>query len=170
MTSPITLKGLNHVAWRCIDAEQTRQFYEDVLGLPLAHTVTSDHVPSTGEHAPYFHLFFEMGDGSYVAFFDIRDGKGATMSEDTPAWVHHFAFAVDTVDQVLAMKERLEKAGNEVLGVTDHHFIQSIYFFDPNGLRLEVTARTETDAYMAEAKRVSHAALQKWTAEKRAAQ
>ena len=169
MTATVSLKGLNHVAWRCIDAEQTRRFYEDVLGLPLVHTITSDHVPSTGEYAPYFHIFFEMGDGSYIAFFDIRDGKGATVSADTPSWLHHFAFEVATVDEVLAMKRRLESAGIEVIGVTDHHFINSIYFFDPNGLRLEVTARTETREYMDEARRHAHAALRKWSEEKGAA-
>ncbi|CAN5601625.1 VOC family protein [soil metagenome] len=169
MTRTITLKGLNHVAWRCIDAEQTRHFYEDLLGLPLAHTVQSDVVPSTGEEAPYFHIFFEMGDGSYIAFFDIRDGKGATVSADMPAWVHHFAFEVDTEADVLAMKERLEAGGVEVLGVTDHHFIRSIYFFDPNGLRLEVTVRVETQDYMDRAKLKAHAALRQWTQEKEAA-
>jgi len=169
MTSAVTLKGLNHVAWRCIDAEQTRHFYEDVLGLPLVHTVTSDRVPSTGELAPYFHIFFEMGDGSYIAFFDIRDGKGATVSADMPAWVHHFAFEVASVADVQAMKDRLEAAGIEVLGITDHHFINSIYFFDPNGLRLEITARTETGEYMDKAKSHAHDALRKWTEEKHAA-
>ena len=134
MTKTVTLKGFNHVAWRCIDAEQTRHFYEDILGLPLAHIVKSDHVPSTGEYAPYCHLFFEFADNSYLAFFDIRDNKGATLSEDMPRWIHHFAMEVDTMEEVLTMKKRLEDAGIEVLGVTDHHFIQSIYFFDPNGL------------------------------------
>jgi catechol-2,3-dioxygenase len=82
-------------------------------------------------------------------------------------WVHHFAFEVDTIDEVRAIKERLEKAGIEVLGVTDHHFIQSIYFFDPNGLRLEVTTRSETEEYMNDAKQRAHAALSEWTATKR---
>ena len=50
MNTSIRLQKLNHVAWRCIDAEQTRHFYEDILGLPLAHVVTEDHVPSTGEY------------------------------------------------------------------------------------------------------------------------
>jgi len=167
MTPPITLKGLNHVAWRCVDAEQTRHFYEDLLGLPLAHTVQSDVVPSTGEQAPYFHIFFEMGDGSYIAFFDICDGKGATVSSDMPPWVHHFAFEADSVADVVQMKVRLEQAGVEVLGITDHHFIHSIYFFDPNGLRLEITARTETREYMEKAKSEAHAALASWTEQKR---
>jgi catechol 2,3-dioxygenase-like lactoylglutathione lyase family enzyme len=169
MQSKIVLQKLNHVAWRCVDAEETRRFYEDILGLPLAHTVGADSVPSTGEYAPYFHIFFELADGSYIAFFDIRDGKGVSVSDDTPKWVHHFAFEVETVDDVLAMKARLEDAGVKVIGVTDHHFIRSIYFFDPNGLRLEVTTRTETQEYMDMAKSRAHAALDNWTAEKRAA-
>jgi catechol 2,3-dioxygenase-like lactoylglutathione lyase family enzyme len=175
MTAPhnaarkIPLRGLNHVAWRCIDAEQTRQFYEDLLGLSLAHIVRSERVPSTGEYAPFCHLFFEMRDGSYIAFFDICDGRGATLSSDMPKWIHHFAFEVDTIDELHTIKQRLEKAGIEVLGVTDHHFVQSIYFFDPNGLRLEVTTRTETDEYMNDAKQKAHAALAEWTATKRSA-
>jgi catechol-2,3-dioxygenase len=80
--------------------------------------------------------------------------------------VHHFAFEVDTIDEVRAIKERLEKAGIEVLGVTDHEFVQSIYFFDPNGLRLEVTTRTAGEAYMRDARHKAHAALAEWTSAK----
>jgi len=167
MTAIIALKRLNHVAWRCIDAEQTREFYEDLLGLPLVHVVRSERVPSTGEYSPYCHLFFEMRDGSCIAFFDIRDGRGATLSADMPKWVHHFAFEVATIDEVRAMKEKLQKAGIEVLGLTDHHFIQSIYFFDPNGLRLEVTTPTASDEYMKDVKQKAHAVLAEWTATKR---
>ena len=168
MSQTVELKKLNHVAWRCADAEQTRQFYEDVLGLPLAHTITSDVVPSTGEAAPYFHLFFELGDGSYVAFFDVGDGRGATLSDDMPNWLHHFAFEVDSIEEVKAMKAGLESAGVEVLGVTDHHFIQSIYFFDPNGLRLEVTTRTGTPQYMEMGRNRAHEELAAWTAKMQA--
>ena len=81
-----------------------------------------------------------------------------------PKWVHHFAFEVATIDEVRAMKERLQKAGIEVLGLTDHQFIQSIYFFDPNGLRLEVTTPTASEEYMKDAKQKAHAALAEWTA------
>ena len=167
MTNAVTLQKLNHVAWRCKDAEETRQFYEDILGLPLAHTVQADKIASTGEDAPYFHLFFELGDGSYVAFFDICDGKGATQVEDMPLWLHHFAFEVDTLDQVHTMKDQLEKAGIDVVGVTDHGFIKSIYFFDPNGIRLEVTTRTKDKTYMDKAKVPAREALALWTAAKR---
>jgi len=170
MAEGTILRKLNHVAWRCADAEQTRRFYEDLLGLPLVHTVTSDRVPSTGELAPYFHLFFELSDGSYIAFFDIGDGRGATLPSDMPPWVHHFAFEVDSIADVHAMKARLQQAGVEVIGVTDHHFIQSIYFFDPNGLRLEVTTRTESKEYMEAGRREAHDALARWTKAKSAAQ
>ncbi len=156
MSQSVALRKLNHVAWRCASAEQTRQFCEDVLGLALAHTITSDIVPSTGEAAPHFHLFFELGDGSCVAFFDVGDGRGATLSADMPTWHHHFAFEVDSIEDVKAMKARLEAAGVDVLGITDHHFIQSIYFFDPNGLRLEVTTRTATPEYMAGGRSRAH--------------
>ena len=75
MTKLNRIGGLHHYAYRCRNAE-TRSFYEDLLGLPLAHVIQADEVPSTGASEPYVHLFFEFGDGSYIAFFDLerRDG------------------------------------------------------------------------------------------------
>ena len=70
-----SIDKLHHFAYRCRNAEETRAFYEDVLGLKLAHVIGADTVPSTGEYSPYFHIFFELGDGSYVAFFDLGDDK-----------------------------------------------------------------------------------------------
>ena len=70
--------GLHHWAFRCRYSEETRHFYEDILGLPLAAAVFHERVPSTGEYCPYYHIFFELADGSYVAFFDLLDGKGYT--------------------------------------------------------------------------------------------
>ncbi len=66
-------------AWRCRDAEETRHFYEDILGLPLVHLVQADNVPSTGEYCPYVHIFLRLRDGSHLAFFDLGDDtiKGA---------------------------------------------------------------------------------------------
>ena len=85
------IRSLHHFAWRCRDAEETRHFYEDLLGLPLVYVVRLDNVPSTGEHCPYIHLFFAMTDGSYLAFFDLGDGIKAEPSPNTPAWVNHLA-------------------------------------------------------------------------------
>src|SRR3546814_19959664 len=68
------INKLNHFAWRCRDAEETRRFYEDLLGLPLVHVIKSDPVPSTGEYCPYVPIFFAMRDGSFITFFDLGAG------------------------------------------------------------------------------------------------
>lgn len=162
------IKSLHHFAWRCRDAEETRAFYEDLLGLKYAHLIKADYVPSTGEYCPYVHIFFEMGDGSYIAFFDLGDDVTAAPSSNTPAWVNHLALELESEDELLAAKKRLEDAGVEVIGVTDHHIIKSIYFFDPNGVRLELTVRTvgqeELDRGIADAR----TGLQAWNREKAA--
>jgi catechol 2,3-dioxygenase-like lactoylglutathione lyase family enzyme len=162
-----TIHGLHHFAWRCRDAEETRRFYEDLLGLPLVHVIKKDHVPSTGEYCPYVHIFFRMRDGSHIAFFDLGDGQPALPSANTPAWVNHIALRVGSRAELDAMHQRLVAAGVDVIGVTDHdQYIESIYFFDPNGLRLELTievASTETvEGYADEA----HALLAQWNARK----
>ena len=163
----VPIGGLHHFAYRCKDAEETRQFYEGLLGLPLACTVTSDIVPSTGEFCPYFHLFFEMQDGSYLAFFDLADGQASVPDPETPAWVNHIALEVKSLEALEKAKKQLQDAGVEVLGVTDHHFIQSIYFFDPNGIRLELTCRVGSDEMMAKKKAEARGELEKWTAKKK---
>jgi len=167
---PIPIRGLHHFAYRCRDCEETRHFYEDLLGLPLVHVIKADHVPSTGEYCPYVHIFFQMTDGSYIAFFDLGDDVKAEPSPNTPSWVNHIALRVDSVAELRAAKARLEAAGVEVVGVTDHHIIESIYFFDPNGLRLELTTPTVDAAAMEQLARIAHAEVQTWTREKRARQ
>ena len=165
-TNFVPIHGLHHFAWRCRDSEETRHFYEDLLGLPLVHVIKSDYVPSTGEDCPYVHIFFQMRDGSCIAFFDLGDDVKALPSPNTPAWVNHIALRVDSIAELQAAKARLEAAGVEVLGVTDHHIIESIYFFDPNGIRLELTTptvpQTEMDAHAERA----HAELDAWTTRK----
>ena len=161
------IKGLYHFAYPCRDAEETRAFYEDVLGLPLVHCMQVDSVPSTGEAGPYAHIFFEMGDGSYIAFFDLGKGEMPQPSPNTPSWVLHLALEVDGVEEVMAAKARLERAGIAVRGVVDHGFIHSIYFFDPNGLRLELTTRTEEAGFLAAAAREARAKLDEWQQQKK---
>ncbi len=162
------IHGLHHFAYRCRDAEETRHFYEDILGLPLAHVIKADKVPSTGEECPYVHVFFQMRDGSYIAFFDLGDNQAADPSPNTPAWVNHLALRMNNIDEVTEAKARLEAAGIPVVGVTDHGFVQSIYFFDPNGIRLELTTETLSDEEAASFKAQAHRDLAAWTAEKSA--
>ena len=92
----VPIRGLHHFAYRCRDCEETRHFYEDILGLPLVHVIRADHVPSTGEYCPYVHIFFRMADGSYIAFFDLGDDEKALPSPNTPEWVNHIALRVDS--------------------------------------------------------------------------
>jgi glyoxylase I family protein len=165
--SDLVIQKLNHFAWRCRDAEETRHFYEDLLGLPLAHVIRLDHVPSTGEYCPYTHIFFEMADGSYIAFFDLGDGQAADPSPNTPAWVNHIALQVPDEAALLVAKKRLTQAGTKVIGITDHGIIRSIYFFDPNGFRVELTRWCVDDAYMAREKAEARQKLDDWTRDKR---
>lgn len=163
---PVPIRGLHHFAWRCRDGEETRRFWEDLLGLPLVHVIKNEHVPSTGEYCPYVHIFFQMRDGSYIAFFDLGDDTVAAPSPNTPAWVNHIALRVDTVEELHTAKTRLEAAGVPVLGITDHHIIGSIYFFDPNGIRVELTTPTVPQAEMDAHAREAHASLDEWTERK----
>jgi len=166
MSAIAPIRGLHHFAYRCRDAEETRRFYEDLLGLPLVHVIKEDHVPSTGEFCPYVHIFFRMRDGSFIAFFDLGDDEAPAPSMNTPGWVNHLALRLDSVAEVEAAKRRLEESGLPVLGVTDHKIIKSIYFFDPNGIRVELTAEVATPDEMAAAREEAHRKLAAWTAEK----
>ncbi|MFT5531477.1 MAG: catechol 2,3-dioxygenase-like lactoylglutathione lyase family enzyme [Candidatus Poriferisodalaceae bacterium] len=161
------VRGLNHVAYRCRDAKETADFYTGVLGMKLAHVITQDRVPSTQEYAPHCHLFFEMGDGSWVAFFDMAD-EPVVDQEKNRDWAQHLAMEVWSTDALEAARLNLLAHDVEVLGPVDHGFLQSIYFYDPSGHRLELTARTvkpgELDDYAASAS----AELDEWSRAKAA--
>ncbi len=169
MPSFVPIHGLHHFAYRCRDAEETRHFYEDLLGLPLIHVIRQDRVPSTQDFSPHAHIFFRMTDGSCIAFFDLGDDRVAEPSPNTPAWVNHLALRVGSLDELEEARRRLLAAGIDVLGPTDHHFIKSIYFFDPNGIRLELTAlaiAASDPTHQRHASR-AHDELAAWEREKR---
>ncbi|MDB6001243.1 MAG: Glyoxalase/bleomycin resistance protein/dioxygenase [Rhizobacter sp.] len=167
--APRPVQGLHHFAWRCKDAEQTRVFYEDLLGLPLVHVIKNDHVPSTGEYCPYVHLFFRMRDGSCIAFFDLGDDTAAEPSPNTPSWVNHIALRVDNPDDLRAMLARMRAHGVDVIGTVDHDgYILSIYCFDPNGLRVELTTEVAEPAVVQGFAQTAHAELAQWGQEKAA--
>jgi catechol 2,3-dioxygenase-like lactoylglutathione lyase family enzyme len=162
------INRLYHFSFPCRDGEETRKFYEDILGMPLVACMMADKVPSTGEEKPYSHFFFEMGDGSYLAFFDLGENEMPKPSPNTPDWVMHFAMEVDSVEKVEEMNARLKEAGVKTTDVVDHHFIKSIYFFDPNGLRLEITARVDEPGFLEQQAREAHDVLNQWTRKKQA--
>jgi catechol 2,3-dioxygenase-like lactoylglutathione lyase family enzyme len=158
---------LHHIAYRCRDAQETVDFYTQVLGLKYAAGEMSPegHKPY-GEEVDLIHIFFECGDGSYVAFFDLPSSPPAEEDKATPKWVEHLAFEVDNMEKLLEGKRRLEAAGIDVLGPKDHNFCQSIYFFDPNGIRLEMTVRTEAPGMLDKMAHDATPRLAEWNARK----
>ena len=131
------IKGLHHNAYRCRDTEETRRFYEGFLGLPLAGALRIKE-SKTGRKTDVLHTFYEMDDGSYLAFFDAPDRPFEF--KDQHDYDLHIALEVDNA----ALQRMLAKAkaeGREVRGVSDHGFIHSIYFRDPNGYVIELTAK-----------------------------
>ena len=139
-------KKLHHAAFRCRDARETTTFYTEVLGLKFTHAMGEDHVPSTGKYSPHVHIFFEMEDGSNIAFFECPQDPGNMRDMESPDWIQHFAFEVQDVPTLMKAKGELQAKGVAVIGPTNHDdFITSIYFFDPSGHRLELTTRTCED-------------------------
>ncbi|MBL8361678.1 MAG: VOC family protein [Rubrivivax sp.] len=164
----MTIERFHHVAYRCIDAEQTVRWYEQHLGMRFVLAIAEDRVPSTHEPDPYMHLFLDAGGGNILAFFELPNSPPMGRDTNTPPWVQHIALKVGGVDELLAAKARLQAAGIDVIGPTDHTIFQSIYFFDPNGHRLELAADTATPEQMQQLDDVKWAMLSEWSRTKRA--
>jgi catechol 2,3-dioxygenase-like lactoylglutathione lyase family enzyme len=168
MTAPVTLGGIHHVAYRCRDAKATVEWYERVLGMTYTTAFAEDHVPSTGEFDPYMHVFLEAGNGNVLAFFELPNQPEMGSDPNTPAWVQHLAFRVADVAVLNAAKTHIKAQGIDVLGPTHHGIFQSIYFFDPNGHRIELAADIGTAEQYAELKRVAQPMLEEWSVTKKA--
>lgn len=158
------IKGMHHTAYRCRDAEETKKFYVDLLGLKQSAALAFDKDPAGGDR-PYMHLFFEMGDGNFIAFFDAP----ATASDDIFTMKdgiedYHFAFEVETKAEQDAFIQRLKEAKVPVFGPIDHHFCHSIYFFDPNGLACEITLKdAKHDAILADETSRAAVVMEQWS-------
>jgi catechol 2,3-dioxygenase-like lactoylglutathione lyase family enzyme len=138
---------LNHVAWVTHDVAATAEFYTRIMGMELATTVLDDTVPSTGATFPYFHIFFRMQDGSTIAFFEAP-GLPKRFAVTHPAYelFDHLALQARDIDEVVWWHEWLRANNVDVVGPTNHGgLIYSIYFHDPNGLRLEITTPLDTE-------------------------
>ena len=137
-------RGLHHAAYVTHDVAATVDFYCNLLGLPLVSTVVDDRIPSTGDPFPYLHLFFELGDGSTIAFFDALDLPDPALASH-PAYniFNHIAWDVGSKEVVDEWADYLKANDIEFVGPTDHGIIYSVYFHDPNGIRLEFTATVD---------------------------
>ncbi|RMB08469.1 VOC family protein [Eilatimonas milleporae] len=164
------LQGIHHVAYRCRDAKETVAFYQKALDMDFQLAIAENEVPSTKEPDPYMHIFLDAGNGNVLAFFELPNSPDMGRDEKTPEWVQHIAFKVDSMDALLAAKDRLEGQGIEVLGPVDHTIFKSIYFFDPNGHRLELAANTDKPGMLAELHRVAPDMLDEWSKTKKAPQ
>ncbi|MBC8364132.1 MAG: VOC family protein [Actinobacteria bacterium] len=134
--------GFHHVAYACRDAEATRHFYEDLLGMPLVHTEVKAG-DEAGNGGFFRHLFFDTGDGTCIAFFEVqgvgeRDDYATEISTGNglPVWVNHVAFAADE-ERVRLVEERMAADDIVPLMEVDHGWCVSLYFLDPNGIMVE---------------------------------
>jgi glyoxylase I family protein len=164
----MNVKRIHHVAYRCRDAKETVEFYQRVLNMEFLLAFVEDQVPSTKEPDPYMHVFLDAGMGNVLAFFELPTKADMDRDQNTPKWVQHIAMEVEDYDALIEAKRHIAGEGVEVLGPTNHGIFQSIYFFDPNGHRLELVANTQTQEQLDELKRVAPAMLEEWSRTKKA--
>jgi catechol 2,3-dioxygenase-like lactoylglutathione lyase family enzyme len=162
------LQRIHHVAYRCRSAKETVDWYVKHLGMDFVLAIAEDQVPSTKAPDPYMHVFLDAGQGNVLAFFELPNSPAMGRDANTPEWVQHIAFKVDSVVTLEATKARLQEAGIEVIGPTDHTIFKSIYFFDPNGHRLELAADVGTPEMMAKLDAVKWDMLDEWDRTRRA--
>lgn len=165
--SSIQIQQIHHVAYRCKDAKETVEWYERNLNMKLLVCIAEDRVPSTKEPDPYMHVFLDAGNGNILAFFEITGSPPMDRDRNTPQWVQHIAFQVADEEALRNAKRELEAKGMDVVGVTEHGIIRSIYFFDPNGHRVELTCVTGTASQMKHLKEIAPEMLEEWSRTKK---
>lgn len=164
------VQKIHHVAYRCVDAKQTVEWYRKYLEMDLILAIAEDQVPSTKAPDPYMHIFLDAGAGNVLAFFELPTAAPMDRDRNTPTWTQHLALEVASMDELLEAKQRLEADGIEVLGPTDHTIFKSIYFFDPSGHRLELAANTGTPAMLHKLDEVKWDMIEEWARTKKAPQ
>jgi catechol 2,3-dioxygenase-like lactoylglutathione lyase family enzyme len=160
------IRKLHHSAYRCRDSEETRRFYEDFLGLRLAGSLQISET-KTGRNTSVLHTFYELDDGAYIAFFEDPE----TPFDFKPQRDYDLHLALEVDPAVLQpMIDKGHAAGIETRGISDHHFIHSIYFRDPNGYVVELAAKMPNHAQVMDpARNEARAILDRWQAGKGAA-
>jgi len=162
------IKQIHHVAYRCKDAKETVEWYVKHLNMNFVLAIAEDEVPSTKAPDPYMHVFLDAGHGNVLAFFELPTQPDMGRDQNTPAWVQHLAMEVDSMEELLATKERLQASGIDVIGPVNHTIFKSIYFFDPNGHRLELAVNTGTPEMMQKLDEVKWEMLEEWSKTKKA--
>ena len=122
----VNLKRIHHVAYRCHDAKETVEFYQRVLNMDFQLAIAENEVPSTKAPDPYMHVFLDAGMGNVLAFFELPNSPTMGRDEQTPIWVQHIAFEVDSIEALLEGKTHIEDQGIAVLGPVNHGIFKSI--------------------------------------------
>jgi catechol 2,3-dioxygenase-like lactoylglutathione lyase family enzyme len=156
---------LHHTAYISADLERTRQFYEEVIGLPLlAAWCESDEL--FGAERTYCHLFFGLADGSALAFFQFAKPEDQALFgpklPDTP--FHHVALKVNA-DAQAQIEQRLRAKGyaEPDMYVLEHGYCRSLYAKDPDGMIVEFTVdHPEVEKINATRRASAHAELKRW--------
>ncbi|WP_419796584.1 MAG: VOC family protein [Terasakiella sp.] len=164
------IQKIHHVAYRCKDAKETVLWYQKYLDMDFVLAIAENEVPSTKEPDPYMHIFLNAGGGNILAFFELPNSPEMGRDENTPAWCQHLALQIDSIDEMMEIKKKMEADGINVVGPTDHTLFQSIYFYDPNGHRLELAANTDTPDMHKRLDDVKWDMLEEWAKTKRAPQ
>jgi catechol 2,3-dioxygenase-like lactoylglutathione lyase family enzyme len=154
------IRKLHHNAYRCRDSEETRAFYEDFLGLPMVDAQEINQT-KTGRSTQVLHTFYRLEDGSHLAFFEAKDMPFDFKQQHD--FDLHIALEVDVPDLPM-MLAKGKANGIETRGISDHGFVDSIYFRDPNGYIIELCVkRAEHDSLMDPAKNGARDKLRRWT-------
>ncbi|MFT6399906.1 MAG: lactoylglutathione lyase [Bradymonadia bacterium] len=132
--------------------------------------IAEDEVPSTKEPEPYMHVFMDAGAGNILAFFELPTREAMDRDRNTPEWVQHIAFKIDSFESMERARARLEADGIDVVGPTDHTLFKSIYLFAPNGHRIELAVDTATPEMSKNLDDVKWAMLEEWSKTRRAPQ
>ena len=164
------IQKIHHVAYRCRDAKETVEWYVKYLNMDFVLAIAENEVPSTKAPDPYMHVFLDAGDGNILAFFELPNSPDMGKDPNTPEWVQHLALQVGSVKDLEDTKAKLEADGIDVVGLTNHTLFQSIYFFDPNGHRIELAANTDTPDMHSKLDDVKWEMLEEWSKTKRAPQ
>jgi catechol 2,3-dioxygenase-like lactoylglutathione lyase family enzyme len=137
------LNGVDHTAHPTWKLKATVEFYRDVMGLPLVHAITAKGWGREKEqHADFLHIFFDSGNGSSIAFFyyiGTKQPDNLKVPKGYMSMANHTAWAVETMEDLMAWKERLRSFGIAVSDEIRHETIESIYFRDPNFYPIEIT-------------------------------
>ena len=109
------------------------------------------------------HIFLDAGSGNILAFFELPNSPDMGKDPNTPEWVQHIAFEVESLKVLTETKARLEANGIDVVGITNHTIFKSIYFIDPNGHRIELATNANTPEISRELDNVKWDMLNEWS-------